>query len=87
MACNTIYQDGKPIGFACSRGRKERCEICGAPSEILCDYPVTRTGKNGTCDKKCCRKHSVRIGQNKDYCLPHHNFSKKQEAQQTEAQP
>lgn len=74
MACKTIYQDGKPVGIACGRTPRQYCETCGVPSQALCDYPVVRNGKEATCDRKCCRRHSKHVGPEKDYCLPHQRF-------------
>ena len=70
--------DGNVIGTAivCTRNQKPRCKDCGRESTLLCDYPVT-TNKSGTCDRKCCRNHAVRVGENKDYCLPHARHSSK----------
>ena len=74
--------DGKVIGTAivCTRGHAARCQDCGAPSSILCDFPVTRNGKQGTCDRKCCRKHSEPMGIETDYCLPHYRHDLAQKA-------
>lgn len=76
MPCNPIHDDsGKIVGIACSRGQKKSyCETCGSPSTILCDYPVTRNGKQETCDRKCCKRHSFHVSPEIDHCLPHHRF-------------
>lgn len=71
--------DGNVVGHAivCGRGQKQRCQDCGALSDVLCDFPVTRNGKETTCDRKCCRRHCVSVGKDRDYCLPHHRHAEK----------
>ena len=39
--------------------------------QALCDFPVTRAGKVGTCDAKLCDRCRVRVGPDKDHCPPH----------------
>lgn len=83
MACNKISRltgDGKVAhGFVCMRGSGTKpCVTCGKRHEILCDYPVTRDGVAGTCDRACCRQHSVSVGQNLDYCLAHARLAGKE---------
>ena len=69
MPCKTIFFEGKPVGFACSRGhQRQDCRICGMPSTKLCDYPL----KNGkTCDMPLCARHAHAVGPDMDYCPAH----------------
>ncbi len=73
MACRSF-------GNAIVCGPVARCKDCHAPSTILCDFPVIRLGKEHTCDRRCCRNHAVRVGENKDFCLPHARFALKEKA-------
>ena len=61
MTCTPIYQDGKRIGFVCSRGRAKTkaCVVCGDPSTKLCDYPLTGKRSGKTCDRPLCDKCAV----------------------------
>lgn len=66
---------GGGTAIVCGRGlSRKRCVTCGKPSDVLCDYPVKRNGKEGTCDRPCCREHAVSVGDNRDYCLAHAEF-------------
>jgi hypothetical protein len=77
MACRGVrgqLDDGTPfVAITCSRERPRACSSCGAHVRVgvLCDAPVTRKGKAGTCDRFCCRKCAVNVGPNRDYCAPH----------------
>lgn len=63
---------GRVTAILCGRGqRRPKCEDCGHPASILCDYPVKRNGRPGSCDRKCCAPHSVPVGDELDYCLVH----------------
>jgi hypothetical protein len=63
-----------------ARHRPKPCAFCGAPSEVLCDYPspdpikrakAVARGETATCDKPCCRKCSTHVGEDRDFCLEH----------------
>jgi len=72
MPCRTMYDaNGKPVGIACSRGRRESkpCACCGKPAVSLCDYPLNRVQ---TCDMPLCRDCRAHVGMDTDLC-PKHN--------------
>ena len=72
MPCNFVKLPDGGHAIACARGRQTKfCVTCGKAHQVLCDYPVTRNGKPGTCDRPCCRQHAVSVGDNRDYCLAH----------------
>jgi len=56
MTCTPIYQNGKRIGFICSRGRSRTkpCVECGSPSTKLCDFPLKGKRAGKTCDRPLC---------------------------------
>ncbi len=73
MPCNVLTDpNGKPIGFACSRGgRKPKpCAYCGAASSRLCDYPVVG-GVEGMCSRPICDRCTTRLGKETDLCREH----------------
>lgn len=47
--------------------RARRCRSCGAPADLLCDFPVGAK----TCDAPCCANCSKKVDGDKDYCLAH----------------
>ena len=51
------------------RPRVKPCAVCGAPSALLCDYPV---GGGKTCDAPLCRGCAVCVGRNADHCPDHY---------------
>jgi hypothetical protein len=72
MPCSHVKLPGGGHAIVCTRGgRQKSCVTCGKPASILCDYPVTRDGKDTTCDRPCCRQHAESVGSDKDYCLAH----------------
>ena len=76
MPCNIKNLPGGGYAVICSRGaRSKPCVTCGKAHQVLCDYPVTRNGKPGTCDRACCRQHAVSVGPDRDYCLAHANLT------------
>ena len=73
MPCEFVHLSDGGTAIACSiGGRKKPCGVCGKPSAVLCDYPITPRGeKPRTCDTPCCSQHSRHAGPNLDYCLAH----------------
>ena len=67
MACYSINEKGKNIGFICG-DLGEHCRECGSISENLCDYPV---GKGKTCDRAICNECSKQVGIDIHYCPTH----------------
>jgi hypothetical protein len=62
----------KTTAIICSRAtRRAPCKYCGAPHTKLCDYPVERNGKPGTCDIRMCDRCATNGGHEIDYCRPH----------------
>lgn len=63
----------EPIGtIICRRGAlRARCRFCNREHTLLCDFPVRKGEKVGTCDAKLCPDHAVRIDANTDYCKFH----------------
>lgn len=61
----------------CTMRRLPRCKWCGYPGGLLCDYPVMRNGKAGTCDAKLCRRCATAIAVNMHYCPPHSRLMQK----------
>ncbi|HEX8851256.1 MAG TPA: hypothetical protein VF761_17150 [Gemmatimonadaceae bacterium] len=57
--------------IVCNRRTTTPCKYCNAPHTKLCDYPVERNGKAGTCDIPMCDRCAQRGGANIDYCRPH----------------
>lgn len=74
MPCNTIPAGKGGYVVVCTgRQRRTRCDTpgCGRWTEALCDYPVVRNGKPGTCDRKMCDRCRTKKGENIDHCPPH----------------
>ena len=72
MPCNHIIENGKVVGFCCSRGRRKGCVVpgCKRPATLLCDFPK---GNGKTCDAPICEHHALHVGDNLDYCPNHEN--------------
>ena len=73
MTCRTVSFGGG-TAIVCSRGQRRRsCSTpnCTRTAELLCDHPVTRKGKVGTCDRPICSRCAVSQGENTDYCQAH----------------
>lgn len=82
----------------CTRGGRpsKPCYVCGADSEFLCDWPVTKrvfpkfpatpeNTKAGTCDKPMCERCRNNIGPDRDYCNAHfRQHLKEQETKSTQ---
>lgn len=75
MKCTPI-----PGGFVCGpRTPRKRCSTpsCDGTATALCDYPVTRKGKEGTCDAKLCsRCRRPQAAPGTDLCQAHDRMSK-----------
>lgn len=79
MPCETFPVPGG-FAFACGRGRSRRCSSCKTrTASKLCDFPVTRDGKQGTCDRALCTRCAVPVGPNRDLCPPHARHQAKQD--------
>ena len=80
MACRTIATGPGIFAIAC--GPRERRKPCGTPGcgrtmVALCDYPVTRKGKEATCDAKLCdRCRQPQENSDTDYCPSHQRLAK-----------
>jgi hypothetical protein len=62
----------EPFVIVCSRGQRSTpCAYCGRPSSRLCDFPVTRNGKRGTCDAALCARCTSKIAGDGDLCRAH----------------
>ena len=84
MGCEVIYENGKAVGFACSRGRQPRpkCYICGKSATALCDHSDYGLGAQRvlkTCDRPMCNEHRHRVGKDTDYCDEHYEVYKDDE--------
>jgi hypothetical protein len=62
----------KPVGtIICRRPVFASCRYCSRQSTKLCDFPVVRDGKPGTCDTRLCDRCAMPAGKSIDYCKPH----------------
>jgi hypothetical protein len=69
MACNVIYQGGKPIGMMCGARRVARaCGWCNKRHTKLCDQKLP---EGRTCDAPMCADHAFGVGKNEDLCPQH----------------
>jgi hypothetical protein len=80
MACRTTDLGGGIFAVTCTRGPRGQLASCAAPGcrrpcVALCDWPVTKDGKTGTCSAQCCDTHRKRVSKNEDWCLPHAKLS------------
>lgn len=59
--------------IACGSSPRQKCSTPGCTRHAgkLCDYPVTRKGKPGTCDRAVCDRCATSIAPDVDYCAPH----------------
>lgn len=64
---------GNVIGRACYRENLPRCQTAGCPGNgaVLCDFPVTRRGRQTTCNRRVCRSCAKTLGGGQDFCPPH----------------
>ena len=73
MPCSWIrLPNGTIVHIRHSNPRRRRCRFCSQWSTQLCDFPM---GNGKTCGSPCCAQHSVRIGEDQDYCELHRNSS------------
>lgn len=73
MPCRTFPLPGG-AAIVCPRGQKRKlCSVpnCTGTQIALCDYPVTRAGMAGTCDKGMCATHRHHVGPDVDHCPAH----------------
>lgn len=79
MGCDPITLPDGTRGLVCNRGRRRarRCWVqgCEKPATQLCDFPVERRGRSGTCDRDLCRDHAHADGPDRDHCPPHHELA------------
>lgn len=63
---------GNVIGRACYREPVSRCATagCRGVGTVLCDYPITRRGRQTTCSRRVCQACAKSVG-NQDFCPPH----------------
>jgi hypothetical protein len=81
VTCRVIRLANGEAVIVCSRGYDgPRCYVCGDPQAFLCDYPVTRDGNPGTCDKRMCFRCANEVGPDRHYCNGHYRRSKAGEA-------
>ncbi len=63
------------VGLRTSDG--QAMQICGAPPNYQCDWPMPEgtspgRGHRKTCDRHLCAAHANQVGRNKHYCPEHH---------------
>lgn len=71
MPCETKDLGGGSFAIVCSKGSGARCAYCSNRGTQLCDFPVTRNGKKGTCDVRLCTRCSTKIAGDGDLCRAH----------------
>lgn len=60
--------------FVCNRGTRRRyCATPGCHQQPtgLCEFPVTRKGVAGKCDRPMCGGHTVKMPGGAHYCAGH----------------
>jgi hypothetical protein len=80
MPCIPIKGPAGTTAIVCTRGtRRSTCSVpgCARYTSKLCDYPVIRDGKPGTCDARLCDKCAVPAGNDRDLCPAHHRLVSK----------
>lgn len=89
MPCDVRRLPDGSVAICCSRGawpKHQACYVCGARSEFLCDWPVTRrratpgeehwTEVQGTCDKRMCWRCANEVGPDRHFCNAHFRLSR-----------
>jgi hypothetical protein len=63
-----------------------RCatSTCRGEGTLLCDYPVTRRGRQTTCNRRICRGCAKPITSSTDYCPPHGRIHTAEQAARAE---
>ena len=84
MGCERfVSEDGKSIGFACSRRGAiwSPCSVpgCGSQGKYLCDFPLKGKKEGQTCDRRVCSTHAKLIRHNTHYCPIHVKMSEAEE--------
>ena len=70
MKCRVQHLENGGVRIMCGPDPQSICQIVGCDEHrvALCDYPV---GDGKTCDKRICKAHRTRVGDNVDYCPDH----------------
>lgn len=55
------------------------CYVCGCMGGSLCDYVLTFSLENETCDRPMCEDHRHHVEPNTDYCEEHRTDNKEGE--------
>jgi len=72
VPCNPVKLPAGGMAIVCTRGRRvKQCSSCSRAGDRLCDFPVERVGKAGTCDRSICHRCSTRISGERDLCRAH----------------
>lgn len=75
MTCKIIKTESG-TAIMCIRGRsKPRCDSCGRPAPLLCDFELYGEKAGKTCDRKICFSCTDHVD-GKDYCPPHAKIMK-----------
>jgi hypothetical protein len=72
MSCDAFNLGGGWVIVECGRSAGN-CSVpgCTRAAAALCDYPVTRRGRAGTCSAKLCATHRRSVGPDRDLCPAH----------------
>lgn len=71
MACKVVRTKGITV-IVCGRGHRAKpCHYCGHRSSFMCDHPVIRNGKRGTCDTPLCEQCCNEVAKETDLCRAH----------------
>lgn len=70
MKCRVQNLEIGAVRIMCGPDPESVCQVSGCYEDrvALCDYPV---GNGKTCDRRICRTHRTRAGENIDYCPDH----------------
>lgn len=74
MSCEVIKFPDGGSAIICRRGAKPPgCQVpgCDRPGTQLCDFPVVRQHKAGTCDMRLCQGHAKPFKRDADLCPAH----------------
>ena len=82
MPCKVVKTGERTAAIVCTRGGSKRCSSCKTrAASKLCDFPVTRDGKETTCDRPLCTRCAVTVGPDRDHCPAHARYEAKQAAE------